>query len=115
MIRIIVQTMMIPTHTQTAIAPEDEASEAVSGDLPCAAGLIAATLALMTTWAAPDAPSAQDHRLLLARKVVSNLFFLRHHPALGEPLRRVIGKVHERWTAIATAPAPEARRPLDLH
>jgi hypothetical protein len=70
----------------------------VSGELPCAGGLIAGTLALMTTWVDPE-PAAP--RVLIARKIVSNLFFLRHHPELGEPLRRVIGKVHERWLPLA--------------
>ena len=77
---------------------EQPTSSDVSGELPCAGGLIAGTLALMTSWADPE-PSAP--RALVARKIVSNLFLLRHHPELGEPLRRVIGKVHERWLPLA--------------
>jgi hypothetical protein len=84
---------------QSAVPPDD----AVSGDLPCAGGLIAGTLALMTSWAAPPDAACAAQRPLLARKIVSNLFFLRHHPDLGEPMRRVIGKVHERWLPLAQA------------
>jgi hypothetical protein len=60
----------------------------------------------MTSWADPE-PTAP--RALIARKIVSNLFFLRHHPDLGEPMRRVIGKVHERWLPLASAGAPTVR------
>jgi hypothetical protein len=77
-----------------------------SPTLPCAGGLIAGTLALMTCWAAPE-PGAtateQQQRDLLARKITSNLFFLREHPDLAPGLRRVIAKVHERWLLLAPA------------
>ncbi len=79
---------------QTFINPNDELA-----DLPCPIALVAGTFALITAWAAPDAAAPQ--RLLIARKIVSHLFLLRHHPALGEPLRRVLANVHERWLAIA--------------
>jgi hypothetical protein len=85
--------------------PQDGADDArglsaISGDLPCVGGLIAGTMALMTSWAAP-VDSACAQRPLLARKIVSNLFLLRDHPDLGEPMRLVIGKVHERWLPLA--------------
>jgi hypothetical protein len=74
--------------------------------LPCAGGLIAGTLALMTCWAAPE-PNAsateEQQRALMARKIASNLFFLREHPDLAPGLRRVIGKAHERWVLLAHA------------
>ena len=78
--------------------------------LPCAGGLIAGTLALMTCWAAPEpgATATEDQqRALMARKIASNLFFLREHPDIAPGLRSVIGKVHERWLQIAQA-APAA-------
>ncbi len=81
--------------------------------LPCAGGLIAGTLALMTCWAAPE-PSAtgteEQQRALMARKIASNLYFLRAHPDIAPGLRQVIGKVHERWVLIAQT-APVAATP----
>lgn len=71
---------------------------------PCAGGLIAGTLALMTAWAAPEPEAridAEQQRALIARKVASNLDFLRDHPDIGPGLQQVIGKVHERWLLIA--------------
>jgi hypothetical protein len=81
-----------------------------SPTLPCAGGLIAGTLALMTCWAAPERSATatdEEQRALMARKIASNLFFLREHPELAPGLRQVIGKVHERWLLIAQA-APVA-------
>lgn len=72
----------------------------------CAGGLLAGTLALMTTWAAPEPDARIDggaQRALIARKLVSNLCFLRDHPDLGPGLRAVMGKLHERWAGIAQA------------
>jgi hypothetical protein len=74
--------------------------------LPCAGGLIAGTLALMTCWASPEASAAASEaqqRALMARKIASNLYFLREHPDIAPGLRRVIGKVHERWVLLAQA------------
>jgi hypothetical protein len=87
--------------------------------LPCAGGLIAGTLALMTCWAAPEPSnhaSEDEQRALRARKIASNLFFLREHPDLAPGLRQVIGKVHERWLRIAPArPDAPARVATALH
>lgn len=77
--------------------------------LPCAGGLIAGTLALMTTFAdrGPDARTdAATERTLIARKIVSNLFFLQQHPDLGAPLRQVIANVRLRWLPLARAQTP---------
>jgi hypothetical protein len=71
---------------------------------PCAGGLVAGTLALMTTWAAPAADAPLDEALqreLIARKIVANLALLRTHPDIGPALRQVIGKVAERWEELA--------------
>lgn len=75
---------------------------------PCAPGLVAATFALMTIWAAPVAdPSCDErrHRALIGCKIVSNLSLLQSHADVGLPLRQVICKVHERWLALAQAEA----------
>lgn len=74
--------------------------------LPCAGGLLAGTLALMTCWAAPErsAHSTEaQQRELMARKIASNLYFLREHPDIAPGLRQVMGKVHERWVQLAHA------------
>jgi hypothetical protein len=88
---------------------------------PCAGALVAGTFALMTTWALPGDDNQTAQRVLIARKIVSNLFFLRHHPALGEPLRRVMAQVHERWLLHAQdgdvqhVPAREPRPTGPMH
>lgn len=75
--------------------------------LPSLEALVAGTVALMTTWAAPcpDARiDAAGQRSLLARKVVSNLFFLQHHPCASPALRQVMANAHQRWVALAQPP-----------
>lgn len=73
-------------------------------DLPCAAGLLAATLALMTGHARPEPGASVDAatlRRLTARKIVSNLFFLQHHPQLPPGLRQVAAQLQARWQPLA--------------
>jgi hypothetical protein len=87
-------------HSPTS--PEPEAQ-------PCAHALVAATVALMTTWADPNpscklGPEAQ--RQLIARKLVAQLHLLRGHPALPQPLRLVMAHAHARWLALAAADGP---------
>lgn len=84
--------------------PTADADDDTALPLPSLDALVAGTMALMTSWAdpCPDAridPAAQ--RSLLAHKVVSNLFFLQHHPHASEPLRRVMASVHQRWMGVA--------------
>jgi hypothetical protein len=91
--------------------PEAPDTDDADAGLPCAGGLVAATLALMTTWAAPApdaAVDAEQQRWLIARKVVSNLFFLSNHPEVGPGLRNVMVKVHLRWVEIAQGAQPAA-------
>jgi hypothetical protein len=71
---------------------------------PCLEALVAGTFALMTCWAAP----AQDgtlptvrQRTLMARKIVSNLFFLKNHPHASPGLRQVMARAHERWVLVS--------------
>jgi hypothetical protein len=80
---------------------------------PCAEALVAGTVALMTTWADPCRHArldAAEQRALIARKIVSNLYFLREHPALSCGLRQVMGMAHERWVALAVQ-QPSASQP----
>lgn len=89
--------------------PDDDATP-----MPCVGGLVAGTLALMTTWIAADGGTAVDpahQRDLIARKIVSNLFYLQHHPDLAPPLRQVMRNVHARWVSMpqaSTSPAAAA-------
>ncbi len=83
-------------------------------ETPCAFGLLAATVALMTRYAdpAPDATVDIDKmRNLLARKIVSNLFFLQHHPSVPPSFGQVMAQAREHWAGIARQPgvacAPE--------
>jgi hypothetical protein len=72
--------------------------------LPCDQALLAATLALMSAYASPTPLAHVDtatQQRLMARKIVSNLFFLREHPALGDGMRRVVTTVHRHWVALA--------------
>lgn len=62
---------------------------------PSAEALVAGTMALMTGYA--QAPEQCPHRPLMAKKIVSNLFFLATHPALSEPLRATMGHLGTRW------------------
>lgn len=87
---------------------------------PSLHALVATTLALMTRWAEPQPQACPEQlrrmRSLLARKIVSNLFFLQHHPAAPPALRQVVANVHHCWQAMvqqaqgdaatATAAAP---------
>ena len=90
---------------------ESTGDDAETLDLPSAEALLASTVALMTAWADPcpqaRLPAAQLRRLL-ARKVVSNLFFLQHHPRVAPGLRQVLSQAHAHWDALAQAPAGDA-------
>ncbi len=96
---------------------ENHTEDACTPALPCAGGLLAGTLALMTCWAAPERSahaSEAQQRLLMARKIASNLYFLREHPDVGSGLRQVIGKAHERWVLLAHALPTDNEAELDL-
>lgn len=72
-------------------------------ELPSLDALVAGTLALMTGYA--QAPAADAHRPLMARKLVSNLFFLSEHPQLSPPMRCLLARLRTRWQA-QLAPSP---------
>jgi hypothetical protein len=83
--------------------------------LPSLEALVAGTVALMTTWAAscPDARiGSAAQRSLLARKVVSNLFFIQNHPCASTEFRRVMANAHQRWVGLAQA--AETKGPGDI-
>lgn len=74
--------------------------------LPCAEAMVAGTLALMMAWASPCPNAAFDacaQRALIARKVVSNLFFLQRHSGLSAGLRQVMANAHAQWLGVTLA------------
>lgn len=78
-------------------------------ELPCAAGLLAATLALMTGHAAPEPGARVDAdtlRCLTARKIASHLRVLQQHPGLPPGLRQVAAQLQARWAPLAAGVAP---------
>lgn len=94
------------SEPETSTAPRED-----SDAPPCVQGLIAGTVALMTTWAdpCPGCPLSRDERRVpLARRIVANLFFLARHPALGPEMRQVFGVAHQRWARVAQRAAGAA-------
>lgn len=87
-------------------SPADTTEEHV---MPCAEAMLAGTLALMTGYAQQGDAGV---RSLMARKVVSNLFFLAGHPHLSDAFRTMLGNLRAHWQAeVSKAGQPAA---LDL-
>lgn len=92
-----------------ACAMDDEAHT-----LPSVEALTAGTLALMTGYA--QSATGCPHRSLMARKLLSNLFFLSEHPHVSPPMRAMLVNLRARWQPAAEA-APAAgseRQPSPL-
>lgn len=92
--------------TAAALFSPADFAESDALELPCAQALLASLVALMSAHANPAPDTRLDlatYRVLLARKVVSNLFFLREHPALPSPLRQVMAQAHAHWALLAGA------------
>jgi hypothetical protein len=71
--------------------------------LPGLDALLAGTFALMTGWADPNPEacvSPARQRLLMARKIVANLFLLKAHPHASPALRQVMANTHARWVTL---------------
>jgi len=71
--------------------------------IPSLEALVAGTVALMTSWAAPCPDARIDsaaQRSLLARKVISNLFFIQNHPCASAEFRQVMANAHQRWVGL---------------
>lgn len=74
---------------------------------PCLEALLAGTFALMTCWATPSEEgqmAAQPQKELMARKIVSNLFFLKEHPHASPGMQQVMARAHARWVPLARCP-----------
>ncbi len=80
----------------------DASDGADAAALPDVQVLVGATFALMSSWATSSAEEGCTRcQALIARKVVSNLFFLIHHPQVGDGLSRLLSTCHERWQQIS--------------
>lgn len=87
-------------------------------DRPCAAGLLAATLALMTGHATPDPGARIDAatlRRITARKIASHLCVLRQHPDLPPGLRQVAAQLQARWAPLADDVPLQPPAPRSVH
>jgi hypothetical protein len=82
--------------------------------LPSVEALMAGTLALLTGYAQSAPDSA--HRPLMAKKVVSNLFFLSEHPQLSVPMQTMLSNLRTRWQVEVEKddPAQSASAPRTL-
>lgn len=79
--------------------------------LPSVDALMAGTLALMTGYA--QTAETCPNRSLMAKKLVSNLFFLANHPHVSPTMRCMLGNLRTRWqltleAGVVQAPAPTA-------
>ncbi len=73
-------------------------------EMPCAEAMLAGTLALMTAFAQSNHP---QHGRLMAKKIVSNLFFLAQHPRLSGEFRQVLLRMKGAWDGLVCASAQE--------
>ena len=65
--------------------------------MAAADAMLAGTLALLTGHAQC---SCAEQRMLMARKIRSNLYMLAQHPALPPPFRLVVQRLHGHWNGI---------------
>jgi hypothetical protein len=82
-------------------------------ELPCAEGLLAASLALMTGYADPQA--CPRHKPLLARKVAETLATLCDHPLLNPNFRAVLWGLSQRWQQRCEAESREGAATASSH
>jgi hypothetical protein len=92
---------MQPAHAHPVHTPSDI-------DLPCIDGMLAGTLALMTGYAEHKCEQGNaQSRYLMAKKIVSNLFFLASHPKMPAPLAAVMRNLQMHWHTLAALGALE--------
>lgn len=77
--------------------------------LPSIDAIMAGTLALMTGYA--QAADTCTHRPLMAKKLVSNLFFLANHPQVSPTMRCMLSNLRTRWQLTLEAGAPHGPEP----
>ncbi len=83
----------------------------VDVELPCIDGLLAGTLALMTGYAEHQCEQGKaDSRHLMAKKVVSNLFFLTTHPQIPTAFAAVLRNLQSHWHTLSALGGLEAQQ-----
>lgn len=71
-------------------------------ELPCIDGMLAGTLALMTGYAEHQCDQGSAHcRSLMAKKIVSNLFFLSSHPQMPTAMAAVLCNLQKHWHTLS--------------
>jgi hypothetical protein len=78
-------------------------------ELPCIDGMLAGTLALMTGYAEHQCEQGNATcRHLMAKKIVSNLFFLASHPQMPEAMALVMRNLQNHWHTLSALGALES-------
>ncbi len=78
-------------------------------ELPCIDGMLMGTLALMTGYAEHQCEQGcARSRDLMAKKIVSNLFFLANHPRLSAPMAAVMRNLQGHWHTLSALGSLEA-------
>lgn len=62
--------------------------------MPCAEALLASSLALMTGYVQG---CCDDHRSLMAQKIIQHLVTLSQHPMLSPDFKTMLWNLHTRW------------------
>jgi len=76
---------------------QDPAADACQDEeyaMPCAEALLASSLALMTGYVQG---CCDDHRTLMAQKIVQQLVSLSQHPMLSPDFKTMLWNLHTRW------------------
>lgn len=74
--------------------------------LPSAEAVLGATLALMT---GHGQACCDGHRILMAKKILANLFYLSENPALSLPFKTMLWNLRERWREqLEATPSPQS-------
>ncbi len=89
---------MSTLHAATDLTQSEEYT------MPCAEALMAGTLALMT---GHGQACCDDHRALMANKIVENLFALAQHPLLSPPFKTMLWNLRTRWEVRIEAAADQ--------
>lgn len=90
-----------------ATEPDDE--EYV---MPCAEAMLAGTLALMTGHAQS---ACARQRILMAKKIRSNLYCLGQNPDLTPSFRTVVQRMHQHWDRLVNTTEPPAATATGHH
>ncbi len=77
-------------------------------ELPCIDGMLAGTLALMTGYAEHQCEQGNPScRHLMAKKIVSNLYFLASHPQMPSTMALVMRNLQSHWHTLSALGALE--------